>query len=191
MNKHMNAKAWLMPLAALLSFAACDDGFGPQTWDATPDTTVLYSLSRPELIGRPSAYDFTTLVRLSVESTGATGNWDAVLAEEGNTFVFVPSGNFPGIVSRAGIGTTTHTTLESLTRAPGDTAAYSRSPVPLREGAVYVVRSRIAACLGFGSGTYYAKFQVISIDAAAGTVRFAAVRNPYCNNRDLIPEEEN
>jgi hypothetical protein len=182
-------RRWALLLAAL-PLAACGDDFGPQTWDATPDTTLLYSLSRPEYIGRPSAYDFTTLTRVSVEATGSTGNWDAALAEQNNGFVLVPSGNFPGIISRAAIGETTYTTLDQLTRAPGDTADYSRAPVPLREGAVYVVRSRIAPCIGFGSGTYYGKFQVVSMDAATGTIRLAAVRNPYCNNRALVPEED-
>lgn len=176
-------------LLAVLPAAACGDDFGPQTWDATPDTTLLYSISRPEHIGRPSAYDFTTLSRLSLEATGSTGNWDAALAEENAGFVLVPAGNFPGITSRAAIGETNFTDLEQLTRAPGDTADYSRLPVALRAGAVYVVRSRIAPCIGFGSGTYYGKFKVVSMDAVAGTVRLAVVRNPYCNNRALIPED--
>jgi hypothetical protein len=175
---------------ALLLATACGDGLGPQTWDATPDTTVLYSITRPELIGQPSAYDFVSLVRITLEAATATGNWDAAVAEQNGEFVFVPAGNFPGITSRAAISTTTSATLEALTRAPGDTSAYSRLPVVLRPGTVYAVRSRLASCLSIGTaGTFYAKFQVISIDAAAGAVRLAAVRNPYCNNRSLIPED--
>lgn len=177
-------------LAVLLAGAACDDGFGPRTWDPTPDTTVLYSVSRPELIGRPSAFDFVQMRRLPVEQLGVTGDWDVVLAEQNGAFVFVPSGNFPGIISRAGVGETNSPSLDALTRAPGDTASYSRQPVTLRTGVIYVVRSRTAGCLGFGTGVYYGKFEIVSIDAAAGTVRMAATRNPYCNDRALVPEQD-
>jgi len=174
---------------ALASLAACGDNFGPQFWDPTPDSTVIYSLSRPEYLGMPSAYDIVSLRRVVIEVAGETGNWDFALGEDAGSFKLYPSGTFPGITSRAAIATTTAATLEELTRAPGDTAAYSREPVAINVGTVYAVRSRTASCSGFGSGTHYGKFQVLSIDAAAGMVQLAAVRNPYCNNRDLIPPE--
>jgi hypothetical protein len=171
------------------ALSACGDGLGPQFWDPTPDTTVIYSVSRPELIGRPSAYDFVSLRRVVIETAGETGQWDMALGEDGSTFKLYPSGSFNGISSRAGIATTTEASLEALARAPGDSSAYSRTPITIQVGTVYAIRSRTASCSGFGSGTYYGKFQVISVDAAAGAARIAAVRNPYCNNRDLIPPE--
>lgn len=167
--------------------AACDDGLGPGSWDATPDTTVIYSLSRSDLIGEPSAYDFVQLRRVVVEATGSTGGWDAALAEQNGAFVLMPSGKFPGINSRAAIAATTNPTLESLREAPGDTAQYSREPVVLVEGAVYAARSRRSACFTFGTGIFYAKFQVISLDPLAGSAELAVVRNPFCNNRALVP----
>jgi hypothetical protein len=182
---------WKLPILVLAAAgAACDDSLGPRTWDATPDTAVLYSLSRVELLGRPSAYDFVQLVRVAIEEPGATGAWDIALGEEGDAFVVIPSSAFPGISSRAGVGETTNQTLAELTRAPGDSASYSQRPVRVRQGAVYVVRTRREQCIGFGAGVRYAKFQVISIDPAAGTVRIAAVRNPYCNDRALVPPDE-
>jgi hypothetical protein len=173
--------------SATLSAMACGDNLGVQFWDPTPDSTVIYSLSRPEYIGHPSAYDFVSLRRVVIEAAGETGNWDLALAEDAGTFKLYPSGTFAGITSRAGIATTTAATLEELTRAPGDTAAYSREPVAIKVGTIYAVRSRTSSCSGYGSGTYYGKFEVLSIDAASGLVQLAAVRNPYCNNRDLIP----
>jgi len=169
--------------------AACDEGLGPAVWDATPDTTVIYSLSRPELIGEPSAYDFVNQRRVTIEAPGETGSWDAVLAEAGGEFVIIPSSWFPGLSSRSGIGRSSETTLEAVLRAPGDSAFYRREPVPLETGAVYVVRTRTDQCFPFGVAATYAKFQVISMDAVVGAVRLATVRNPYCNNRDLVPEE--
>ena len=185
----MRFLAGVLFTTAVLSVAACGDSFGPQFWDPTPDSTVIYSLSRPEWIGRPSGYDFVSLRRVVIEAAGETGNWDLALAEDAGTFKLYPSGTFPGITSRAGIATTTAVTLQELTRAPGDTAAYSRGPVAIQIGTVYAVRSRTASCSGFGSGTYYGKFQVLSIDATLGLIQLAAVRNPFCNNRDLIPPE--
>ncbi len=182
-----NPKAGALLALVCVVAVACDDGLGPGTWDATPDTTVIYSLSRPELVGEPAAYDFVQLRRVVVEAPGATGAWDIALAEQGGSFVFVPSGNFPGIESRAAIAETSNATLESLREAPGDTAAYSRGPVVARVGAVYAVRSRRSTCFTFGTGTFYGKFQVISIDEPTGSVRLAAVRNFYCNNRALVP----
>lgn len=179
----------LLPLA-VFAVVACDDGLGPRAWDPTPDTALLYSATRPELIGLPAAFDFVGVRRLNIETSGATGAWDAALAEQNGEFVFVPAGNFPGVTSRAAISERTETTLEALTRAPGDTAAYTQLPVRLRTGAVYAVRTRTASCVGFGVGTYYAKFQVVSMDGAAGSVRIAVVVNPYCNDRSLIPEED-
>lgn len=176
-------------LGAAVIPAACDDGIGPAVWDPTPDTTLIYSLSRPDLIGQPSAYDFVRLRRLAIEAPGETGSWDIVLAEQNGAFVVIPSSWFPGLSSRSGVGRSTDTDLESVTRAPGDSAFYRREPVPLAQGAVYVVRTRTDQCYPFGVGATYAKFQVVSMDAAAGAVRLAAVRNPYCNNRDLIPEK--
>ncbi|MCI0435066.1 MAG: hypothetical protein L0271_15710 [Gemmatimonadetes bacterium] len=190
----MTARSFATHFVIGLAFVStgCDDGLGLGTWVALPDTSVIYSLSRPELLRQPAAYDFVQLRRITVENPGATGTWDAALAEEGGVFVLVPASNFPLLTgSTAAIGLTTHTTLETLTEAPGDTAAYSRQPVELREGAVYVVRTRRDVCIGFGTGVRYAKFKVIAIDAAMGAVTIAAIRNPFCNDRKLIPPDEN
>ena len=72
----------MLLLVAAVGTAACDGGLGPIVWDATPDTTVIYSLSRPDLLGEPSAYDFAYLRRVTIESPVETGQWDMVLAEE-------------------------------------------------------------------------------------------------------------
>jgi hypothetical protein len=174
---------------ALALSAACDDGFGPRTWDATPVTSVIYSLSRPDLIGQPSAYDFVNLRRIVVESPGATGGWDVALAEQNGQLVFLTAGMFPGIDADVMIAETSHRTLAAALVAPSDTAEYSRGPVMVRDDAVYIVRTRTEGCVTFGAGPFYGKFQVLSVDAALGAIEIAVVRNPYCTDRDLIPPE--
>jgi hypothetical protein len=77
-----------------------------------------------------------------------------------------------------------------VVEAPGDTAAYLREPVAIRDGAIYVVRSRRVGCFTGGTGVYYAKLQAIAVDPVAGTFEFAVVRNPNCNNRALIPPQD-
>jgi hypothetical protein len=176
-------------LAASVSLTACDDDFGLGTWSVVPDTSLIYSASRPDLIRLPSAYDVVNLARVAIEGGGATGNWDFALLEQGGAFVLAPERVFTGSESRSGIARSSETTLEAVREAPGDTASYSRLPVPVQEGAIYILRSRRASCFTFGSGVYYAKLQAIEVDPVAGTLRFAVVRNPNCNDRALLPPE--
>jgi hypothetical protein len=173
-----------------LLFAACNDDFGPGDWSAVPDTTVLYSASRPEHLRRPSAFDFVSLARVAIEGSAATGAWDFVVLEDDGGFVMVPEGALLGTTSRAGIATTTESTLEAVRTAPNDTAAFRRVPVAIQEGAVYIMRSRRTTCSFFGSGVYYAKIRALEVNAAAGTFEFEVVRNPNCNDRDLIPPDD-
>jgi hypothetical protein len=73
-----------------------------------------------------------------------------------------------------------------LREAPRDTALYTAGPVPLRTGVVYVVRSRRAQC-GFSTGQRYAKMMAAEVDVERGTAQLAIVRNPFCDDRALVP----
>lgn len=169
--------------------AACDDPFGPQLWSAVPDTVELYSLSRAEFVGQASAFDFVSLFSVPVEAPGVTGSWDVALVDEAGGLALVSAGAFAGFTSRAAIATIGPGTLEDVTEAPRDTAAYRLTPVVMQPGTVYVIRSRRADC-GFGSfGFRYAKVRAVEIDATGGRMSFEYVRNPYCNNRSLVPPE--
>jgi hypothetical protein len=176
-------------LSVLIPLAACGDDFGPGDWSAIPDTTVIYSASRPELIRQPSAFDIVNLQRVAIEGGGATGNWDMALIEDGG-FQLAPETSITGSGSRSGIAPVSETNLADVVEAPGDTAAYLREPVAIRDGAIYVVRSRRVGCFTGGTGVYYAKLQAIAVDPVAGTFEFAVVRNPNCNNRALIPPQD-
>jgi hypothetical protein len=180
------AVAALFPLL----LAACEDEFR-QDWTATPDTIELFSLTRPELIGRASAFDFVPPgVPIAVENPAATGNWDIAIVDNGGTLAFLPASGFTGLSSRAAIAEiTVSTTLEQLEEAPRDTADFKYTAVPVRVGRIYVVRTRRADC-GFGSfGVRYAKLEALSVSPTAGSVRFRTIVNPYCNNRALIPPD--
>jgi hypothetical protein len=182
----------LHSITLLLAVActACGDSFGPRFWDPTPDTVVVYSLTRSELLGRPSAFDAVLLRRVLLESPGATNAWDFALTEDGTGFFMAPAGAFDGIDSRAGIATMGPGSLEELREAPRDTARFSAAPVAIEPGTIYVLRTRRESCAGFGTGVFYAKLEAIEIDAIAGSYRFAIVRNPLCNDRALVPPED-
>jgi hypothetical protein len=174
--------------AAALPLVACDEELGPDGWTDAPDTTVIYSLSRVELIGQPSAYDFINHVVLRVESPSATNNWDVAVRDEGGQLALVPAGGFQGQVSRAGLARITNQTFEQLAEAPGDTAAFSSAPAIVQPGQVYAVRTRRTAC-AFSTSVRYGKIRIISVDQAAGTLTFESVVNPFCNDRSLIAPE--
>ncbi len=178
-------------LTLALATAACGDDLGFGAWSDAPDTTFIYSASRPELIRMPSAYDIVNRIRVSIEGSAATGTWDFALLERSGAFVMAPESFLTGSDSRAGIALTTAATLAEVREAPRDTALFRRDPVTIEPGKVYIIRSRREACFTFGAGVRYAKLRALEVDAAAGTYRFEVVRNPNCNDRALIPPDNN
>lgn len=180
----------LIPLAVLV-VAACDDPYGPAVWDATPDTMMLFSASRAEYLGFGSVLDITLqpVAALPLEAPSVTGNWDVALTDFEGGLALVPASAFAGLESRARIGVDSIRTFEQVTEAPRDTTEFGVDPLPLREGDVYLVRSRRSSC-GISSGYRYGKLRAISINEEAGTFRFEIVVNPYCDNRSFVPPEE-
>jgi hypothetical protein len=180
----------MIPLAAVFALAACSDPWGPQPWAAIPVEITLYSASRPEYVGLVSALDLGSepTSGVAIEAPGATGQWDVVLVEQNGVLSLAPAGWFEGMTSRAAIATIENRAFIDVTEAPRDTAAYSRAPVQLRTDVVYVLRSRRVQC-GFTAGHRYAKMQPIEVDQARGIFRFAVVRNPYCDDRALVPPQ--
>jgi hypothetical protein len=183
-------RRFLFPiLLPLLAAAGCDDPFDIAPLPVRADSTTLYSVARPALVGFPSAYDFTPLPtgqrRVVVEGAGELGAWDILLGEQGGGFVLIPRGTVVDPASRAGISVQT-AAYEAVTSAPADTAAYVRTqPVPLQPGQVYVIRTRLR-----GTCVYYAKLQPIELDPDVGTLFFRFASNPNCGSRDLQPPQE-
>lgn len=186
--RRTGAGAWL-GVAALLSVvlsAGCGNSFGPNTWLAVPDTATLYSLSRAEYVGKPSAYDFTSTGSrgVVVEAPGFTNQWDVAIVDGTNGLELAPAGTFEGISAKPALTriTTPGETFDDLAEAPSDEKLYTDSTrLPAVEGGLYVVRTRqVSSCV------YYAKFELLSVDEQAGTVELVAVGDPYCNDRHLI-----
>ncbi len=182
----MRVSRIFLPIAAL-AVAACNDNLGPLQWSDVPDTVTLYSASRPALTGLESGFDFTGPRPVVLESSSTGQSFDVVLTDQNGAFSLLPSGALLGAVTRAGIASVTADSLKAIQKAPTDTAAYQqKAPVRMTPGSFFVVRSRRVSCL-LTTGSYYAKLQVISVDPAAGTMKFAYVRNPSCGDQTLIP----
>jgi hypothetical protein len=180
----------IIPLVAL--FAACQDPYGPRFWSAAPVEVGLYSVSRLEYTGLPSALDVVSdpVRGVAIEVAGATGNWDLVLADgQASGLVLLPAAEIDN-QSRARIAVLRNVDFLDVREAPRDTALYSAGPVPLETGVIYVVRSRRGPC-GFTTGYRYAKMMPVGVDHASGLARFAVVRNPYCDDRSFVPPDIN
>jgi hypothetical protein len=175
----------LLLLTSLLPLAACGDDLA-DNWTVNVDSVSLYSASRPTNLGRESAFDFSNLIPFPVETPGVTGRWDVVLTDADGTLSLVPASAFSGLDTRAAIATIGNRVLEEVESAPSDTSAYKRTAVPMQLHTVYVVRTRRVDC-GFGSGVRYGKFEPIEIDPVSGFLRIRFIVNPFCNSRDLIP----
>lgn len=176
--------------ALLMALTACSDDPFSFKWDDAPDTTLIYSIARPEP-NLPSGYSFVPQAQgtVIVERPDATGTWDLALATQGPALALMPPGAL-GITARAAIATLGAVTFDDIDQAPADTLLYElNSPVPVSAGTVYVVRTNRRQG-GFGTScVYYAKVEPVVIDVAGGTLRFRYVASPICNSRELVPPE--
>ena len=192
MNRHILprfATVGVATIALSFGFAACE-ARNPFDigWTQSPDTTLLYSLARPEL-NLPSAFDFHNGIAYVVESPRATGAWDVVLDSEDGRLVFLlPRGL--GIPSEAKILELPGLSFDEVREAPADTTAYtSDEPVGLDLGSVFVIQTHVGRDrFGFNC-VFYAKMEALEIDVPRGTLRFVYDANPICRDRDLIPPD--
>lgn len=178
-------------LLTLALATGCKDNFGPTLWSDSPDTVAIWSLSRPDFQGLPSAYDMVNSQRLAVEALGATGSWDFALVEEEGALKLMPSGAIKGLDSSAGIAPLPGRGFDELKELPGDTARYKRtSAVALEPGMVYAIRSRRYYPYSGAACSSFAKLEPVRIDAANGELLFRIVSNPNCNDRSMVPPKK-
>lgn len=157
-------------------------------WTPITDTVTLYSLARPEFVDLPGAFDFYSRRPIVVEqpTVGDPATFDLGLSEDGGDFVFLPAGLFatfeinPGVVAIDSPGVT----FDNLAVAPPD-GYVTDEPVVLELGVVYAVRTRRDR----GGCARYGKFEILDMDPA-GVVEFRQIRNNLCNDRELIPPDD-
>lgn len=176
----------LLILVSILPFTACET-FEP-TMFPVGDTVVVYSLARVEYIGFPSAFDFRTPQAVVLERPRTQGqafaDFDVAFSELDGGFVLLPAGMFESFGIEPGIAVdSSGVSYEQLTTAP-ESGFVTDAAVDLREGPVYVVRTRSQnAC------SQYAKMEVLELDPD-GTIEFRFLRNNLCNDRTLTDPTE-
>jgi hypothetical protein len=172
----------LLLIAATAPQVACD-AFEP-TWYALPDQVLLHSLARPEYINLPAGYDFVGQRSVVVErpKTGEPYDFDVAVTELDGIMHVMPAGLFETFPIEPGIAVdSSGVSFDDLDRAPREGYETDRT-IPLRQGWVYAVRTR----RDFRGCNMYGKFEVVSMDAA-GVAEIRALRNPLCNDRNLVP----
>lgn len=178
-------------LASTTVVAACgDDRFGPVNWSDVPDTLQIFSASRADLIGLPAALDavFPPATPVPIEF-GAS--WDFALAEQDGEFVMLPRSATETDDTTAALAMIGEVTLDEVIEAPPN-SEFSTQPIPIEIGTVYVLRTRRASCSQFTSlsGPRFGKLEAVAVDAEEGTFDFAVVVNPQCNDRELVPPDD-
>ncbi len=63
------SRIFFLPLVVVAA-AACNDTTGTVAWSDVPDTVTLYSASRADLLGHPSAFDPRPMKGHAVEVVG-------------------------------------------------------------------------------------------------------------------------
>lgn len=179
----------LLPALALtLSALACGEDTFDLQWTSTIDTVTIYSLARPELT-RVSAFNFNERTTVRIEAAGASRAWDVALDTRGGQLVVIPPGTL-GVDSRARIVALPGQTFTAVQMAPSDTLLYSAaSPLPASRSTTYVVKTDLRSSPFGVTCQYYAKFQPIELDAAAGSMKFIYDVSPACNDRRLVPPD--
>ena len=180
----------ILPVLLLPVLGACneepDNPF--DDWDVVEDTATLHTADRVETQGLPAAYDIVNHRTLRIEDPTASGAWDfALTGGVDGPLTLTPLGAFFDVENRAGLGIERDASFEEIERASADDADYvTDETVALEEGVVYIVRSRQTGggCVRFG------KMEPLEIDQDAGTLTFRLIRNPNCNETDLVPDED-
>jgi hypothetical protein len=162
----------------------CDDPGEPEWFSTTPDTVLLYSLSRTEHFGLPSAFDMIYARRVVVESEEETGNWDFAVLDGVDGFSFIMPGAFPGLSASSSIMTASGTPFDALIEAPR--TGYDSVGITLDSGSAYIVRTRTITDGSGNSCHYYGKLEPVELDTLLGTLLFRYLANPNCNSRALV-----
>jgi hypothetical protein len=181
----------LAPLLLAVAVIACGDNTSSSfPRPSEPVEAGLYDISGGP-IDRASALNVVSgrgngqprAVRVDV-----TDQWDIGFGILEGELVWLPAGFFEGFEPDAGILELPEG-FEQLTEAPSDKELYEKEePVPLKDGGVYVVRSRTDPALSVPCHIF-AKLLVSAIQEDPTRVDLQVVWNPNCDDRNLTLEE--
>lgn len=182
-----------LSVVSSLALGACDDPTGIGSKPELVHDTVLIAAPTGANADLPTALDVTPVGfgggiggGRFPERVDDAQEFDVVLRLRNGELVFVPPKAL-GLTSRnllrAGITQPiTDRTFEEVEEAPPSGSFVTGEPVAVREGAVYVVRSRQTA----GSGcTFFAKVAPVEVDRAQARVRLRVATSAFCGDERL------
>jgi hypothetical protein len=179
----------------MVVLAACDDPnaglFEPVIREDTVDLAApLVDPAIPTALD--VAYAASVIRGRYPELVSDAEEWDFAIRRENGEILLVPAQVFGfrnpiGGASSAAI-VASNRAFDEVIEAPGRADLESDTMMPIREGNVYVVRSRRTAA-SFGGCENYAKVQPLDVDVAAGTVKLRIVGNARCNDPRLAEED--
>lgn len=175
----------LLVLAALVPLSTGCEGI-EFDWMPVEDTVQIFSLAEAEFTDYPAAFDFYNRTRVVVERPLNSNPFvfDMALSELDGELVLLPAGVFATFDISPGLAIDSTSAFDALAQAPRD-GYVTDAAVPVRTDVVYTVRTRRD-----GRGcTRYGKFEVLEV-ATEGYIIFRQVRNSLCNDRELIPPDE-
>lgn len=179
---------FLLPLLGPL--AACNGTTGIGNPIIVTDTLTVGAPSvAPASV--PSAVDVVSFSGAPIgggrfpERPSDAEQWDFTLRLRGGEFVFLPRGAVGVSANRAGITRPMDTPFEDVRQAPASSRFLTDSAVVVRQGATYVVRSRIYSNPCF----QYARVQPLELNVAAGTVRMQVVTSATCQDTRLVEKD--
>lgn len=176
----------LLVLVTVVPMSTACEGF-EFDWVAVEDSVTLFSLARPEYADLPAAFDFISRSRVVVDRPMSSDPYvfDMAVSEEGGEMVLLPAGVFQTFGVDPGIAIdSSGTTFDELAEAPRE-GYITDVAVPVRTDVVYTVRTRQDG----GGCRRYGKLEVLEVEPE-GILHFRAVRNNLCNDRELIPPED-
>lgn len=199
----MRSLSLLAMLLVGVGLAACDDPTGGQMdVELVTDTLTLAAPTAPGAAAA-SAYDLTMPPGLQQfggprfpELPADAGiGFDIGLRRVNGQLAFVTaagSGVATGTdtIAVASIGRVTGRSFEELDRVPAGLELSRTAAVPVREGEVYVVRTRLFQLTALQQCQQYVKLQALAVRPDSGTVRLAAAGNPFCFDTRLTNTDD-
>jgi hypothetical protein len=176
----------------VLALVACDDPAFRIDPILVSDTVEVFAPTAANA-GRPTALDITSMQFLIQgarfpERASDAEQWDFAVRLRNGELTLVPA-SVVGLTSRAALaGPLAAQTFEEVREAPAASTFSTDSTVVMRQGRVYVARSRVAGGAFGGACTQYAKLQPLEVDVAAGRLLLRITTNERCGDLRLVEE---
>jgi len=183
-------------IGSTLGIVGCDDSTGLDLNPVLVSDTVTVAAPLPQNAGLPTALDVTSDGAFGVqggrfpETIADALAWDFAVRIRSGQVVLVPARGVGVTQSRAALTPSiAGAVFEDLREAPGQSTFTMDSAVVMRQGDVYVARSRENSSVFGTACVQFAKIQPVQVNVAEGRVHLRIVTNERCGDPRLIAVE--